>query len=219
MPSTIPAIAPPTIQAKTNIRPRYTAALRLWHWGNALVITGLLSTIWFMRVIIDVRGLRPKIRELAAQSGITLSLEQAKAISKLVSHRIWDYHIYLGVALAGLLALRVLAELTAAGRQRFGYRLRQARAEAGAATLVKYSYLAFYLMLVVMVSTGLGILYADKVAWLAPWEETLKDIHTVDMYLIIGFLFIHVVGVVANELTKRRNVTSEMIHGGALEEE
>ncbi len=216
---TVTTLAAPATQTATEIRPRYTAALRIWHWGNALVITGLLSTIWFMRVIIDVRGLRPKIRELAAQGGITLSLEQAKAISKLVSHRIWDYHIYLGVALAGLLVLRVLAELTAAGRQRFGHRLRQARAEAGAATLVKYSYLAFYLMLVVIVGTGLGILYADKVAWLAPLEETLKTIHTVDMYLIIGFLFIHVIGVVANELTKRRNVTSDMIHGGKAVEE
>jgi cytochrome b561 len=218
MTSTATAVAPPATQAETQTRPRYTAALRIWHWGNALVITGLLSTIWFMRVIIDVRGLRPKIRELAAQSGIALSLEQAKAISKLVSHRIWDYHTYLGVGLAGLLALRGLAELTAASQQRFGHRLRQARAEAGAAALVKYSYLAFYLMLVVIVGTGLGILYADDVAWLASLEETLKDIHTVDMYLIIGFLFVHIVGVVANELTMRRNVTSDMVHGGAAEE-
>lgn len=85
-----------------------------------------------------MRGLRPKIQALGV-----LSAEQACAISKLVSHRIWYYHTYLGVALAGLLALRVPAEITVTGRQRLGYRLRQARAEVGSAldypALVKYA--------------------------------------------------------------------------------
>lgn len=73
-------------------------------------------------------------------------------------------------------------------------------------------------MLAVIVATGLGIMYADDIPWLKARKPMLRDIHTVDMYLIIAFFGVHVVGVVAAELTKRRRVTSDMMPGGATTE-
>ncbi|RAK63864.1 cytochrome b/b6 domain-containing protein [Hymenobacter edaphi] len=218
--------ATPTTAAAAPATTKYSGALRLWHWGNAAVIAGLLSTILFLRVIINMRGLRPKIQEVASQGGTPLGEEQLRGIGRLVSHRIWDWHIYLGVTLAVLLGWRLVAELAAPVRQRFAHRLRRSKEHQQAApaesfrlrhsVLVKYSYLVFYLLLTVMVATGLLLVYADDVAALHRIEHTVKEIHNVNMYLLLAFIVLHLGGVVWAELNKDRNITSDMIHGGEI---
>lgn len=201
---------------------KYSGALRVWHWGNAFIISGLFSTILFLRYIINMRGLRPKIQEAAPG----LNEDQLRGIGRLVSHRIWDWHIYLGVTLAVLLGWRVVAELAAPALQRFGHRLRRAKefqADEPQASfrlrhsvLVKYSYGLFYLLLTVMVVTGLILVYADDVEALHKIEHTVKEIHNVNMYLILAFVVVHIVGVVWAELNKDKGITSDMIHGGEI---
>lgn len=213
-------MATPTTEAPAT--KKYSGALRLWHWGNAAVISGLFSTILFLRVIIDMRGLRPKMQQAAPGLGE----EQLRGIGRLVSHRIWDWHIYLGVTLAVLLGWRLVAELAAPALQRFAHRLRRSKEiqqdEPQAAfrlrhsVLVKYSYLVFYLLLTVMVVTGLILVYADDVAALHQIEHTVKEIHNVNMYLLLAFVVLHIGGVVWAELNKDRNITSDMIHGGEI---
>ncbi|OON69812.1 cytochrome b/b6 domain-containing protein [Hymenobacter sp. CRA2] len=204
---------------------KYSGALRIWHWSNAAIISGLLSTILFLRVIINMRGQLPKIQENLAKTGVTLSQEQARGIGRVVSHRIWDWHIYLGVTLAVLLGWRLVAELAAPALQTFRHRLRRSKEyqaeEHGAfrmrhSVLVKYSYVVFYLLLTVMVVTGLILTYADDVEALHKIEHTVKEIHNVNMYLIIAFVVAHIVGVVWAELHKDKGITSDMIHGGEI---
>jgi cytochrome b len=211
---------------ETPAIPKYSGALRVWHWGNAAIISGLFSTILFLRYIINMRGLRPKIQEIASQGGVTLGEEQTRGIARLVSHRIWDWHIYLGVTLAVLLGWRLVTELAAPPLQRFAHRLRRSKEHQQAApgesfrlrhsVLVKYSYLVFYLLLTVMVVTGLLLTYADDVAALHRIEHTVKEIHNVNMYLLLAFVVAHIAGVVWAELNKDKNITSDMIHGGEI---
>lgn len=210
-----------TPAAEAPATKKYSGALRIWHWGNAAVISGLFSTILFLRYIINMRGLRGKIQEVGH-----LSEEQARGIGRLVSHRIWDWHIYLGVTLAVLLGWRLVAELAAPALQRFGHRLRRSREHQHDApnaafrlrhsVLVKYSYLVFYLLLTVMVGTGLILTYADDVEALHKIEHTVKEIHNVNMYLLLAFVVLHIGGVVWAELNKDKNITSDMIHGGEI---
>ncbi|QIX62258.1 cytochrome b/b6 domain-containing protein [Hymenobacter sp. BT18] len=203
---------------------KYSAGLRIWHWSNYLVISGLLSTILFLRVIINMRGLFPKMQQVLQEQGISATEQQLRGVGRLVSHRIWDWHIYLGVALAVLLGWRIIAELVAPAMQRFRARLQRA-AQAPAegtgfrlrkSTAVKYSYLIFYLLLTVMVVTGLLLVYADDVEALHKLEHDIKEIHNVNMYLILAFIVVHIVGVVLAELHKDRGITSDMLHGGTL---
>ncbi|GAB2956998.1 hypothetical protein GCM10027048_24200 [Hymenobacter coalescens] len=217
---------PVTTTPEAPATPKYSGALRLWHWANAATIAGLLSTILFLRVILNLRGLRPEMQEVARQGGTVLSEEQARSISRLVSHRIWDWHIYLGVLLAVLLGWRLVAELAAPTLQTFRHRLRRSKehqAEAPRAAfrlrhsvLVKYSYLVFYLLLTVMVVTGLILTYADDVQALHDIEHTVKEVHNVNMYLLIAFTVAHLAGVVWAELRRDKNITSDMIHGGKI---
>ncbi|KAA9332062.1 cytochrome b/b6 domain-containing protein [Hymenobacter busanensis] len=213
----------PTASVPVTVK-KYSPLLRLWHWSSAAVVFGLLSTILFLRVIINMRGLLPKMQERLSEQGITATKEQLRGIGGLVSHRIWDWHIYLGVTLTLLLALRIVAELASPLVQRFRYRLRQAARLHDAmpdtafrlrhSVLVKYSYLVFYLLLLVMVATGLCLVYADDVPALHELEHTIKEVHNVNMYLIIAFVVVHLGGVLWAELHKDHGITSDMIHGG-----
>lgn len=207
----------------------YSLALRLWHWGNAAVISGLLTTILFLFVIIKTKEVGPIFQEMLAKDGLEVTQQQARALRKVVSSRIWDWHITLGLILTGLLVFRVALEWLQPAGQRFATRLRSARAhfrrqgpdvrDTRHSLLVKWSYLVFYVLLGVMVGTGLVLVYADDVAFLHSIEHTCKEIHEVTMYLVIAFVVAHVVGVVWAEVTRNRGIVSDMINGGNQVEE
>jgi Ni/Fe-hydrogenase 1 B-type cytochrome subunit len=199
-------------------------ALRLWHWGSAAAISGLLTTILFLKVIVNGRALGPEFQQVLQKGGLVLTQQQTRGLTHAVSEHIWTWHVYLGLILSFLLLFRIVLEFFQRGRQRFGAKLATARLyfrqqgadlqDARHSLLVKYSYVVFYLMLLVMVVTGLILTYADDVAALHQIEHTAKEIHNVNMYLIMAFIVLHVGGVVWSELTKGRGIVSDMINGG-----
>ncbi|GGF15362.1 cytochrome b/b6 domain-containing protein [Hymenobacter cavernae] len=207
-----------------DIQRKNSAALRIWHWASALLISGLLITILFQFVIVKARSAVPLFQETLQKSNITLTSDQARSLTRIISHRIWDWHIYLGVGLSILLAFRIITEMMQPTMQKFSAKLRQVRKlfrEVGAdspdyrhSLFVKYSYLGFYLMLVVMVVTGLALIYADDVAFLHPLEHSIKEVHNFTMYLIMAFTAFHLLGVVRAELTNDKGIVSDMINGG-----
>lgn len=206
------------------VRNQNSLALRLWHWSSAAVISGLLTTILFLFVILKMKTVGPQFQEVLQKEGVTMSREQVRGLTRIISHRIWDWHIYLGVALSFLLLFRVALEFFQRGPQRFGAKLGTARQyfrqqgpdlrDARHSLLVKYSYLAFYLMLTVMVGTGLLLIYADDYEALEKLEHTIKEVHNFTMYLVIAFIVAHIGGVVWAETTKNRGIVSDMINGG-----
>ncbi|GAA4372092.1 cytochrome b/b6 domain-containing protein [Hymenobacter koreensis] len=201
---------------------KYSLALRIWHWANSFVVSALLTSIFVLFVVLKMKEVGPKFQEVLQKEGVTMSLEQIRGLTRIVSHKVWDWHIYFGVTLAVLLALRIVTEIAQARSQRFAHRLKQAKGQSAEgqpfrlqkSALVKYSYLAFYLMLVVMVVTGLGLIYADDVPFLEELEHTIEEVHNFTMYLVMGFIVVHVVGVVWAELHKDRGIVSDMINGG-----
>ena len=166
----------------------------------------------------------PEFEQVLGRQGVALSPEQGWALARIISHRIWDWHIYIGLTLAAFWVLRVLLEVRGPAPVRFSARLLAqlrrfrlappaARAEARQALLATYSYLAFYLMLTVMVFTGLALTWADDYAWLHRIEHEVKEVHEVTMYLIIGYFVLHLAGVLWAELTREPGLISRMIGG------
>lgn len=202
----------------------YSAPLRVWHWGNALLVTGQLLTILFLMVIVKPKALVPEFQQALVKSGGTLSPDQGRAIAHVISERIWDWHIVIGLALAAFWAFWLVQQLTAPAECRFTARLAATiryyrlappaeHADARHTLLAKLTYVAFYLFISVMVITGLALTWADDVAWLHSIEHTVKEVHNVTMYLIIAFVVVHVVGVVWAELTKDNGLISRMVSG------
>jgi thiosulfate reductase cytochrome b subunit len=202
----------------------YSAPLRAWHWGNALLVAGQLITILFIKVIVKPKALVPEFQAAAAKHGGLLSKEQGMSIARLMSERLWDWHIAIGLALAAFWVYWLVLQLTAPVERRFTARLAAAaryyrlappteHADARHTLLAKLTYVAFYLFISVMVLTGLALTWADDVAWLHSIEHTVKEVHNVTMYLVIAFVVVHVVGVVWAELTKDHGLISRMVGG------
>ena len=202
----------------------YSAPLRVWHWGNALLVAGQLITILFIKVIVKPKALVPEFQAAAQRAGGTLTKAQGMNIARLMSERLWDWHIAIGLALASFWAYWLVMQLTAPVERRFTARLvaaaryyrlapPAAHAEARHTLLAKLTYAAFYLFISVIVVTGLALTWADDVAWLHGIEHPVKTVHNVTMYLIIAFVTVHIVGVVWTELTKDHGLISRMVSG------
>lgn len=198
--------------------------MRLWHWVNAALVSGQLLTILFQKVIVNAKQAVPEFQAAITKGGGTLSEQQGRAVAHVISERIWTWHVWLGVALALFwLFWTVMQALDPAGR-RFGARLRAAAqryrlaapAEHAAARhvlLAKLTYAAFYLFITLMVVTGLALIFADDVPWLGGLEHTAKEVHNVTMYLIIGYIALHVAGVVWADIYDDRGLVSRMVSG------
>ena len=219
-----PTSSPATAPAPAAPVHDYSAPLRFWHWSNWLLISGQLITILFVKVIVNAKSAAPEFQQTLGRQGIELSQQQARSLTHIISERIWDWHIYIGLTLAAFWVLRVLLEVRGPARQRFSARFMEQmrrfrlappaeRGEAGQALFAKYTYLAFYLMLTVMVITGVSLVLAEDYAWLHDIEHPIKEVHEVTMYLILAFFAVHLVGVLWAELTKEHGLISRMIGG------
>jgi Ni/Fe-hydrogenase 1 B-type cytochrome subunit len=202
----------------------YSGPLRVWHWGSALLIAGQLLTILFLKVILNLRTAVPQFQQALSKDGVTLSQQQGRAITHIISERIWEWHIYIGLALAGFWLFRLAVELRGPAPRRYSTRLlgvaRRYKlalpAEHGDirhSLFAKATYALFYIFLTVIVVTGLALTWADDIPFLHSIEHTMKEIHNVTMYLIIAFTIIHIIGVVRAELTKDHGLISRMIGG------
>ncbi|TDN40133.1 cytochrome b/b6 domain-containing protein [Hymenobacter sp. UV11] len=204
----------------------YSKGMRIWHWANATLVSGQLLTILFQKVIVNARSAVPEFQEAITKGGGSLTQQQGRAVAHVISERIWTWHVWMGVTLAAFwLFWTVMQALDPAGR-RFGARLMAAarryklaapaeHADARHALLAKLTYAAFYLFITIMVVTGLILIFADDVPFLNSIKHTAEETHNVTMYLIIGYIVLHVVGVVWAEITEDHGLVSRMVSGPA----
>ncbi|QKG55928.1 cytochrome b/b6 domain-containing protein [Hymenobacter sp. BRD128] len=202
----------------------YSVPMRIWHWANAALVSGQLLTILFQQVIVNARGAVPEFQAALAKSGGRLTQQQAGAVAHVISEKIWTWHIWIGIVLATFwLFWTVMQALDPAGR-RFGARLMAAarryrlaapaeHADARHVLLAKLTYAAFYLFITIMVVTGLALTFADDVPFLHGIEHPVKEVHNVTMYLIIGYIILHVVGVVWADIQDDHGLISRMVSG------
>lgn len=210
-----PQQAPATTAAGVK---RNSLGLRIWHWANSGLVMAQLLTILFLSVIVRTKTLAPEFSKALAEKGVQMSPADLRGLSRIVSHRIWDWHIWLGLALAVVLAYRVLVSFRQRGGQRTAAKLARLKARVaqgdptvGLGVWVRYSYRFFYLVLAVMVVTGLVLVFED---YFRSIEHTAKEVHNVSMYIVLAFVVLHILSVFRAEVTHEPGITSDMIHGG-----
>jgi Ni/Fe-hydrogenase 1 B-type cytochrome subunit len=199
----------------------YRDSIRFWHWINALLISLQLMTILFQKVIVKAKTAVPELQS----SGKEVSVPQARELAHIISERIWAWHIYFGWALVALWVYRLALQLTGPSELRFSARLLEIlrryrlappadKGKAGKILFAKTTYALFYLFLTIMVVTGLILIYED-VSWLKGIHHLAEETHNVTMYLIIGFIALHVAGVVWAEMKEDHGLISRMVGGEA----
>lgn len=202
---------------------QYSAPLRWWHWINLLVIAGSLLTVTINGTLLDGKKSTAFIQEQLQKAGAAVTQQQAREASHGLRDEVWQIHIYCGYTLVGLLLFRLgleffqvtdqklMRKIKAAYRRYFV--IRQDRKLAKHELLVKLLYAAFYTMLSVMAITGLCMAFEDDVPFLKNLHF-IRSIHSFTMYLILGFIMVHVAGVLLAERKESKGIVSDMINGG-----
>ena len=202
---------------------KHSPSIRLWHWLNAIVITGSLLTVLLNSTLLKTKKNAVTIKANLAHSGVTVTDNQARSVAHELSNKVWMIHTYFGYTLAALLLFRLLLEFFQLADQRFIRKLKSAYHQYQTTKkhreLVKHEfwvktiYAVFYLMLITMALTGLCLAFEDDVPLLKS-IHAFRQIHAFTMYLILAFIVVHIVGVLLAERKDSRGIVSDMINGG-----
>lgn len=211
------------VSANTNSPRKYSSAIRLWHWLNAIIITGSLITVLINSTVLKARANTAFIVNELKEKGINVTPEQARPVAFGLSDRVWAIHTYFGYALAVLFLFRFIMEFFELADQKLIRKIKTARRSflltqenriaLRNEMLIKTLYALFYVLLMVMVVTGLCLSFEDDVPLLKSMHF-IREIHGFSMYLILGFIFIHLAGVFLGERNKHKGIVSDMINGG-----
>jgi Ni/Fe-hydrogenase 1 B-type cytochrome subunit len=203
---------------------KYSFSLRLWHWLNAIVITGSLLTVLINSTLLDRKQNAPFVKETLQKAGAIITDDQANAVSHDMGDQVWAIHIYFGYALAALLLFRLIMEFFQLADQKLIRKIKIAyhdyivvkkqRELARHEMVVKTVYAVFYLLLIVMAVTGLFLAFEDFFEPYKAIRHSVKEVHGFTMYLIIGFIVIHILGVLLAERKDSKGIVSDMINGG-----
>ena len=72
----------------------------------------------------------------------------------------------------------------------------------------KWTYVVFYFCVIVSLTTGLIIVWGPKTI-----KKSMEEIHELGTYYLIGFIAIHISGVLFAEFTKDKGIVSRIFSG------
>jgi cytochrome b len=156
--------------------------------------------------------------------GVELTVKQAQTISHGFGEKLWVLHTWLGYGIAFLLLSRMVVEVVISKEERLRRRIKNAlmfktsnnvqKQDRLHYLFVKYVYLVFYLMILIMALTGLGLAFEDLPIF-DKYHGPIKEVHEFTQWGIYAYIALHLGGVVWTDLTKHHGLISRMIHGKA----
>jgi Ni/Fe-hydrogenase 1 B-type cytochrome subunit len=200
----------------------HSLAIRIWHWTFFLTLTATLVTVLFASTLFRTRNTIGLVQDPLHQKGITVTQDQARAVSHEFSDQLWNLHKVIGYVLCGLLLSRLIIEIAQPHEEKLMVRLKKAlgfipdsaseKTDRTHYIRVKRTYLVFYLLILTMALTGLGLAFEES-PLLKAWQGNIRQIHSFVQYLIYGFIIMHLVGVIWTDGNRHKGLVSGMIHG------
>lgn len=213
----------PVTSEESPFLQKHSSLIRIWHWLTFIAVTTLITTVLLASTALNPRDNIKLVQERLAQKGITVNDDQAYSVSHAYDDKMWDFHKLVGYCLAFLLLSRIIIEVTLPSDEKLKVRLRKtfipdSQNPANQKLkkhylIVKRGYLVFYLLLLVIVLTGLGIAFEHDWAFLDHNHRVIKKIHSFCQYLMYAFVAIHLLGVIIADLTHSGGIISGMING------
>ncbi len=218
-------IEPTKLEADNpSIIKKNSSAIRFWHWLNAIAIIGLLITVLINSTVLKPRKTASIVQTEMKNSGTTVTIDQARNVVNALSDKVWEIHVYIGFFLVALFVFRLITEFFQLTEQKFITRfkkawklffiIKQQREVSKHELVVKSIYIIFYCLLLIMVCTGLSLAFEDNLPFSKSLMHNIKDIHGFCMYLILGFICVHLAGVIMAERKDSKGIVSDMINGG-----
>lgn len=174
------------------------------HWAIAFCMLALLLTIFLRLTWMNKNNVAEIIKNYLATTNQSLTDDQMILLAKKIRRPMWDWHIYLGYALVGLYSLRLA--LPFFGQMKFTNPF-----SAGFSAKQKFQYgvyVVFYVCVAISLITGLIIELGPK-----DLKGQMEEIHELSIYYLLGFIVLHLGGVIMAELTNEQGLVSRIISG------
>ncbi len=186
----------------------YSKIYRTLHWAIAISFTLLLITIFLRLTWMNKYNVAAIIQDYLSTTGQTLSQDQLIMLAKQIRQPMWNWHIYIGYVLTGLFSLRLI--LPFFGSMKFQNPFVKDLSLKD--KFQKWTYIIFYLCVVISLVTGLIIEFGTK-----EFKTPMEDIHVLGIYYLIGFIVIHITGVLIAEFTNQKGIISRIVSGSKKE--
>ena len=186
---------------------KYTLQFRIWHWLNATVILGLITTVLLRWTFFSKHTNADILTQKLLSFDITISSEQGVLLAKAIRAQMWEWHIYLGYALAALVIFRVYLYFKDSS-QKIPFKDLDMHHKG-----VKVSYYLLYTILSVMVISGLFIYFYKELGISKNFAHDVKEMHELLYYYIAIFVPLHIAGVFMADAKDENGLVSSMIHG------
>lgn len=182
----------------------YSKIYRIIHWTMAITFALLLITIFLRMTWMNKYNVAAIIQSNLNNTDQLLSQEQIISIAKQIREPMWKWHIYLGYLLTGLFSLRFMLPLF--GKMKFQNPFQ--KNQSTKQKLIKWVYLIFYLCVITSLFTGLVMKFGAK-----EFKKPMEAIHVLGIYYLIGFIVMHVAGVLIAEFTNQKGIVSRIVSG------
>lgn len=186
---------------------KYTVSFRIWHWLNAIVVLGLLGTVFLRKTFLSWRTNSEILMNKLLEFDIEITAAQAKVLAKAIRAGMWEWHIILGYLLTSLVVYRVFLFFNhSTKKERFTNLSLHKK-------IVEILYYIFYAILLFMTVSGLVLTFSEALGLSKDLVGNIKDIHEFVFQFLLYFVVIHIVGVVIAELKDEKGIVSNMMSG------
>lgn len=174
------------------------------HWAIAFSFMLLLITIFLRLTWMNKNNVSDIIQEYLKNKDLVLTQDESIILAKKIRKPMWEWHIYLGYVLTGLMVLRLLLPM-------FGEMKFQNPFEKNLSAkdkFKKWTYIVFYICVITSLVTGLFLEFGPE-----SLEHTMEDIHVLSLYYLIPFIVLHFTGILFAEFTEDKGIISRIISG------
>lgn len=190
---------------------KYTLNFRIWHWLNAIVILGLLATVFLRKTFLSYKTNAEILMTKLSDMGVEITIEDAKILAKAIRAGMWEWHIILGYALAFLVLYRIYLFFTDKSKKE----------DFNSLTLhkkaVKISYYVIYATILFMAISGFAIYFYKEIGMSKEFAGAIKNIHEFAFNIIMIFVPLHIAGVIVADAKEEHGLISTMINGKTKE--
>jgi cytochrome b561 len=208
----------------THFNESHSLSIRIWHWLLFVLITSSIVTVGLATYGFRTGKNITLVQQELQNKGITVDQDAARAVSHAFNDKLWNWHTWLGYGIAILVLARFIIEVFQPTEEKLRIRIQrmlgfvasspEQQKEKRHYLGVKWTYLIFYLLILIMAITGL-VLAFDDIPFFRDIRRPIKSLHSFIQYGIYAFILVHLIGVISADSRRRHpGLISRMINGG-----
>jgi len=186
---------------------KFSLSFRVWHWLNAIIILGLLGTVFLRQTFLSWRTNSEIIINKLQEIDIEITQAQAKVLAKAIRAGMWEWHILLGYALAFLVLFRIYLYFKDSSKKENFNSLSLHK------KIVKVSYHIINATILIIVITGLVVHFYQELGMIKETAHDIKEIHELAYNIILYFVPLHIIGVIIAENRDEKGIISSIVNG------